>query len=119
MEISYTKPKIIEGTIYKYVINAFITYNDRNKTYSYISAVIGNTLSYDNIISALINEKYTQDQVTAITLNYLLTLHAEVLDPEKVKEYQEDYKKLQEYRAACKAEAKKAIKYAEINDIKP
>ena len=28
-------------------------------------------------------------------------------------------KKLQEYRALCKAEAKRAIEYAEVNDIKP
>lgn len=92
MDISYTKPKIIEGNIFEYIINAFITYNDGNKTYSYVSTVVGNTPSYDNIVSALINYKYTYDQVTAITLNYLLTLHEEVLEPEKVKEYQQDYK---------------------------
>ena len=76
-------------------------------------------LSYDNIVSELINYKYTQDQITAITLNYLLTLHEEVLEPEKVKEYQQDYKELQEYRAACKAEAKRAIEYAKENQIGP
>lgn len=72
-------------------------------------------LSYDDIVSELINYKYTQDQITAITLNYLLTLHEEVLELEKVKEYQQDYKELQEYRAACKAEAKRAIEYVKEN----
>lgn len=119
MKISPTKPEIVEGNIFKYIINAFITYNDGNKTYSYVSTVVGNTPSYDNIVSALIHDKYTSDQVTAITLNYLLTLHEEVLEPEKVKEYQQDYKELQEYRAACKAEAKQAIEYIKENQIGP
>lgn len=119
MEITYTKPKTVTGNIYNYIVNAFITHNPKNNTYSYISVNAGNNFTYDNIISLLVAAKYTQDRVTAITLNYLLTLHAEIIDPEKVKEYQQEYKELQEYRAACKAEAKKAIEYVEINDIHP
>jgi hypothetical protein len=119
MEITYTKPNIVEGNKYNYIVNAFITHNNKNNTYNYISINLGGYFIYDDIIAKLIAAKYTQDQVTAITLNYLLTLHQEVLEPEKVEEYQQEYKELQEYRAACKAEAKKAMEYAEINDIRP
>ncbi|MBQ7819877.1 MAG: hypothetical protein IJ341_10000 [Bacteroidales bacterium] len=118
MIITYNKPKFVTFSIIDgYTINAFITDDIVNNTniIKYISVIIGYELSYDNIVSALINYKYTSDQVTAITLNYLLTLHEEVLEPEKVKEYQQDYKELQEYRAACKAEAKRAIEYVEEN----
>ena len=117
MEITYTKPKTVTGNIYNHIVNAFITYNPKNNTYSYVSVNAGNNFTYDSVISLLIADKYSQDQITAITLNYLLTLHQEVLEPEKVKEYQQEYKELQEYRAACKAEAKKAIEYVEINGI--
>lgn len=122
MNITDKKPNFV---IFKngigYIINAFIETNlvDNIKVFKYITIDITYNFNYEYIVSALINYKYTQDQVTAITLNYLLTLHNEVLEPEKVKEYQQDYKELQEYRAACKAEAKKAIEYADINDIGP
>lgn len=113
--VSRQKPDFISFNIINgYILNAFIKTIDVD-VYEYTSAIVGGTLSYDVMISELINAKYTSDQVTAITLNYLLTLHEEVLEPEKVKEYQQDYKELQEYRAACKAEAKRAIEYVKEN----
>lgn len=122
MATSYIKPKLIEFKIgLGYTINCFchpIIVNNI-EIYEYVTENIKYVLSYDNIISVLINTKYSQDQITAITLNYLLTLHEEVLESEKIKEYQQEYKELQEYRAACKAEAKKVLEYADINDIGP
>lgn len=122
MNISYTTPTFVQYDIlHGYTINSFIqnvTINDK----SVIACLNVNTrqeMSYESVVSALINAKYTPDSVTAITLNYLLTLHEEVLEPEKVKEYQQDYKELQEYRAACKAEAKRAIEYVKENQIGP
>lgn len=113
----YNKPKFVTYNISKgYTINAFVHTNTINNTTIYESIEIETYgLTYDIIVSKLIEYKYSQDQITAITLNYLLTLHEEVLEPEKVKEYQQDYKELQEYRAACKAEAKRAIEYVKEN----
>lgn len=119
---SYIKPKpIIHSIDLGYTINLCTTVKiiNNSQIYEYVTANIGYLLSYDIIVSTLINDKYTQDQVTAITLNYLLTLHEEVIEPEKVKEYQQDYKELQEYRVACKAEAKRAIEYIKENQIGP
>lgn len=119
MNISISKPKFVTFNLSEgYIINAFI----KNRIINEVSLieylpVSVRKLTYENIISELINVIYTQDQVTAITLNYLLTLHEEVIEPEKVKEYQQDYKELQEYRAACKAEAKRAIEYVKENQI--
>lgn len=116
--ISDKKPKCVTFDIINgYTINAFI--KNVNNVYEYVTIIIGSKLSHDTIISELININYNQDQVTAITLNYLLTLHAEVINPEKVKEYQQEYKELQEYRLICKNEAKRLIEYAEINDVHP
>lgn len=122
MQNSYNKPKFVSFTLANgYDINAFIkeVYIQNKKMFNYTFINVGFNFDYNNIISTLINTKYTQDQITAITLNYLLTLHEEVLDEEKIKEYQQEYKELQEYRAACKAEAKQALEYADINDIGP
>lgn len=116
--ISIEKPKsVIFDIINGYTINAFISHI--NNFYEYTNIVIGSQLTADLIISELINDKYSQDKVTAITLNYLLTLHQEILNPEKVKEYEQEYKELQEYRVICKNEAKRLIEYAEINDVHP
>lgn len=122
MTTSYSKPKDVTYNIgYGYIINPFITkiIIKNKEVYQYESLELNYNFNYDTIISALMSLKYTNDQVTAITLNYLLTLHAEVIDPEKVKEYQQEYKELQEYRLICKNEAKRLIEYAEINDVHP
>lgn len=122
MNRTYTKPQFVTYRIaYGYTINSFIhkVVINNKELYEYETIKLDYNFNYESIISALINIKYNQDKVTAITLNYLLTLHAEVLDPEKVKEYQQEYKEFQEYRVLCKAEAKRAIEYAEINDVHP
>ena len=122
MTTSYSKPNDVTYNIgYGYIINPFITkiIIKNKEVYQYESLELNYNFNYDTIISALMSLKYTNDQVTAITLNYLLTLHDEVIDPEKVKEYQQEYKELQEYRLICKNEAKHLIEYAEINDVHP
>lgn len=122
MTTSYSKPNdVIYNIGYGYIINPFITkiIIKNKEVYQYESLELNYNFNYDTIISALISLKYTNDQVTAITLNYLLTLHDEVIESEKVKEYQQEYKELQEYRLICKNEAKRLIEYAEINDVHP
>lgn len=122
MTTSYSKPNDVTYNIgYGYIINPFITkiIIKNKEVYQYESLELNYNFNYDTIISALMSLKYTNDQVTAITLNYLLTLHDEVIESEKVKEYQQEYKELQEYRLICKNEAKRLIEYAEINDVRP
>ena len=122
MEISTFKPAYLDYDVVSgYTLNAFLKeeYKNNKLVYTFKYVRLDHSPSYDYIVSQLINATYSTVSVTAITLNYLLTIHEEVLEPEKVKEYQQDYKELQEYRAACKAEAKRAIEYIKENQIGP
>ena len=55
-------------------------------------------LSYEEIVSALIREKYQQDNVEAIINNYLLDSNNDG--------YKKDFDELQAYRIECKTKAR-------------
>lgn len=77
---------------------------------------IGNNLSYENIIAAIVEAKYSNDDVTAITLNYLLAVHNEV-DENKQEEYINEYRTLQAWRQKAKGIAKEVLEFAQKQNM--
>lgn len=74
------------------------------------------TLEYENIIAAIVNARYSSDDVTAITLNHLLTMHNEA-EEDKKDEYVSEYNALQEWRKKAKEIAKEVLSYWEAQKI--
>lgn len=73
------------------------------------SIELGREFSYGAIISAIIAFRYSNDEVTAISLNYLYRDAASVA---KSEEYAEEYQVLQEWRSMAKKVAAQAVAYA-------
>lgn len=76
----------------------------------------GDVLDYEHIIAAIVDAKYSNDDVTAITLNYLLAVHNEV-DENKQEEYIREYKTLQEWRQKAKGIAKEVLEFAQKQNM--
>lgn len=65
---------------------------------------------YGNVVGAIVNDKYSPDDVQAITANYELAKDEEsAITEEKRSEYLEEYKEFQAYRAHAKEVASKVI----------
>jgi hypothetical protein len=66
--------------------------------------------SKGEIISAIVNDRYTSDQVQALTANYALATDPESgITDEKRTEYLEEYHAYQEYRASAKTVASQVV----------
>jgi hypothetical protein len=76
--------------------------------YSLNSVIFDGATDYSLIISAIINDKYSTDDVQAIIANYTEAI-AEQEPTDKQKEYIEEYKTFQEYRKHAKEIAKAVI----------
>lgn len=66
-------------------------------------------LSYDNIISSILNTLYPSDKVQALTANYNEARDDEELSEEKRKEYMDEYHAYQAKRKEIKALAKEIM----------
>lgn len=66
-------------------------------------------LSYDNIVSSIMNTLYPSDKVQALTANYNEARDDEGLSDEKRKEYIDEYHAYQAKRKEIKALAKEII----------
>ena len=73
------------------------------------SVELGREFSYGAIISAIISLCFSNDEVTAISLNYL---NREVASEAKQVEYVAEYQALQEWRSMAKEVAAQAVAYA-------
>ena len=73
------------------------------------SIELGREFSYGTIISAIIALRYSNDEVTAISLNYL---YRDAASEAKSEEYAEEYQALQEWRSMAKVVAAQAVAYA-------
>jgi endonuclease III len=67
-------------------------------------------LSYDNIISSIMNSLYPSDKVQALTANYNEARDDEELSKEKRKEYIDEYHAYQAKRKEIKALAKEIMR---------
>lgn len=84
--------------------------NEHGKeVYKIYSIQLGREFAYGSIISAIIAMRYSNDEITAISLNYLNKDNA---SDEKMTEYIEEYQGLQEWRSMAKEVAASAIAYA-------
>lgn len=79
------------------------------EVYKIFSVEIGREFSYGSIISAIISQRYSNDDVTAISLNYL---NKESASETKRIEYSDEYQALQDWRSMAKEVAAKAVAYA-------
>lgn len=73
------------------------------------SVEMGREFSYGAVISAIIALRYSNDEVTAISLNYL---YRDAASEAKSEEYAEEYQALQDWRSMAKEVAAKAVAYA-------
>lgn len=78
------------------------------KVWKQLIVILEAPITYGNIISAIVDAKYSHDDVTAITLNYLLVLHNEA-DEDKNEEYMNEYNLLQNWRKKAKEIAKEVL----------
>lgn len=110
------KPPIVQLSenrlLRKYTISwgdeKFINEHGR-EVYKIYSVQLGREFAYGSIISAIIAMRYSNDEITAISLNYLNKDNA---SDEKMTEYIEEYQSLQEWRSMAKEVAASAIAYA-------
>ena len=110
------KPPIVQLSenrlLRKYTISwgdeKFINEHGR-EVYKIYSVQLGREFAYGSIISAIIAMRYSNDEITAISLNYLNKDNA---SDEKMTEYIEEYQGLQEWRSMAKEVAASAIAYA-------
>lgn len=79
-----------------------------NVGYSYISVTIA-PLTYENIVSSILNSLYPSDKVQALTANYNEARDAEELSEDKRKEYMDEYHAYQAKRKEVKAFAREII----------
>ena len=73
------------------------------------SVELGREFSYGTIVSAIISQRYSNDEVTAISLNYL---NKDSASEAKSIEYIAEYNALQEWRSMAKEVAARAVAYA-------
>ena len=65
---------------------------------------------YGDIVSAIVNDKYSPDQIQAVMFNYELAKDDDsLISDEKREEYLSEYQALQEYRAHAKEIASLAV----------
>ena len=65
---------------------------------------------YGDIVSAIVNDKYSPDQIQAVMFNYELAKDDDsLISDEKREEYLAEYQTLQEYRAHAKQIASLAV----------
>ena len=84
--------------------------NEHGKeVYKTYSIQLGREFAYGSIISAIIAMRYSNDEVTAISLNYL---NKDNSAEDKAAEYSREYQELQEWRIEAKEVAAKAIAFA-------
>ncbi len=86
------------------------------KAYKQLIVILENPITYENIIAAIVNARYSSDDVTAITLNHLLTMHNEA-EEDKKDEYVSEYNALQEWRNKAKEIAKDVLGYAQKQNM--
>lgn len=79
-----------------------------NEYYEYTSVDVF-PLSYDNIISTIMNTLYPSDKVQALTANYNEARDDDELSDEKRKEYMDEYHAYQAKRKEIKALAKEIM----------
>lgn len=79
-----------------------ITEEDGSKTYEYETVIVNNPLTYGGIISAIVRDRYSSDDVEAIVLNGTDT-----------PEHQAEYEALQEWRKTAKYVAHKVLENEE------
>lgn len=66
--------------------------------------------SYGGIVSAIINDRYSQDRVQAILANYQNAIEPEsTIDVDKRAEYLQEYHEFQDYREHAKTVARLAV----------
>lgn len=66
--------------------------------------------SYGGIVSAIINDRYSQDRVQAILANYQNAIDPEsTIDVDKRAEYLQEYHEFQDYREHAKTVARLAV----------
>lgn len=75
-----------------------ITEKDGSKTYEYETVIVSNPLTYGRIVSAIVRDKYSEDDVEAIILNGTDTA-----------EHKAEYEALQEWRKTAKEIAHKVL----------
>ncbi len=86
------------------------------KVWKQLIVILEAPLLYENIIAAIVDAKYSNDDVTAVTLNYLLAIHDKT-DEEKKKEYVNEYETLQAWRKKAKIIAKDVLEYAQKQNM--
>lgn len=75
-----------------------ITEKDGQKTYEYETVIVNNPLTYGGIVSAIVRDKYSEDDVEAIILNGTDT-----------PEHKAEYETLQMWRKTAKEIAHKVL----------
>lgn len=91
--------RVIVDNIAHYVINYKIEFNNDKNLFQWNSVRVNN-LIYDEIVSAIIRDKYSNDKMQAIINNHLMEP-----DEEHIKEFQE----MQEWRKFAKSYAKELL----------
>ncbi len=98
--------------------STIIAFNERIKgenplVYKYDIAFCEHELTYANIVTTLVDAKYSLDDTTAIMLNLLQA----ATEPDKYAEYQQEAEVLQQWRTTAKRIAKEVMEYVERNKI--
>lgn len=75
-----------------------ITEADGQKTYEYDTATVDTPATYGGIVSAIVRDKYSEDEVEAIILN-----------GNDTPEHQAEYEALQDWRKTAKEVAHKVV----------
>ena len=110
------KPPIVQLSesrlLRKYTIswgNEKLVNEHGKEVYKIYSIQLGREFSYGSIVSAIIAMRYSYDEVTAISLNYL---NKENATEDKAAEYSKEYSELQEWRVVAKEVAAEAVAFA-------
>ena len=110
------KPPIVQLSesrlLRKYTIswgNEKVVNEHSKEVYKIYSIQLGREFAYGSIISAIIAMRYSYDEVTAISLNYL---NKENATEDKAAEYSKEYNELQEWRVVAKEVAAEAVAFA-------
>lgn len=119
MKVNYTMSEIPESGIIATregnVLRLLFGFEKKEKTedndidsYQCESVDVAGATSYGSIISAIVNDKYSNDDVQAIIANYEEAKDVE--EPsEKEQEHLDEYKEYQEYRQRAKEIAKVVV----------
>lgn len=116
MKVNYTMSEIPEsgiiatreGNVLRLLFGFEKTEDNDIDSYQCESVDVAGATSYGSIISAIVNDKYSNDDVQAIIANYEEAKDEE--NPsEKEQEHLDEYKEYQEYRQRAKEIAKVVV----------